>query len=352
MKALFVGLGGVGQRHLRNLLRLRPEAKVGAVRHSDRRFEIRNDLTADMSTDIVEKYGIRCFSDFAAAIAWRPDLAVVANPSALHASTAIALISAGIPVLLEKPVATNRADADALIAAARESKAPVVTGFVLEIHPASEAVLRWIVGGRIGRILSAQIACHNFLPHSHPYERWTDFYIGRKDLGGGVILSETHSIEFVHRLFGLPKRVLAVGGRLGRYESDVEDTVSVLLEYQRDGRPLPVQMHLSMVERPVERFLALNGEGGRIEWRPLEGYARVLDPEGAVVEVSPRFDGDYNDLFVEEMRRFLTELDTGEPGVCGLQATFGAQTLAFAIQESLATGQPATPTKERLVARS
>lgn len=52
VKVLFLGLGSVGQRHLRNLRQLRPGAGIAAVRHDDRWFEITPDLAADRSVDM------------------------------------------------------------------------------------------------------------------------------------------------------------------------------------------------------------------------------------------------------------------------------------------------------------
>ena len=59
MKALFVGLGGIGQRHLRILRDLMPKVEISAVRRRGRRFEITDQLEADYSVDLIEKYQIR-----------------------------------------------------------------------------------------------------------------------------------------------------------------------------------------------------------------------------------------------------------------------------------------------------
>ena len=121
MKALFFGLGGVGQRHLRNLKALNPGCQVAAVRHKGRTFEISNDLKMDETVNIVEKYNVEVLPDMAAGLAFGPDLAVVANPSAKHVNTCLPLLDAKIPVFLEKPAATNRGDFQALSAASAAS---------------------------------------------------------------------------------------------------------------------------------------------------------------------------------------------------------------------------------------
>ena len=59
MRAVFFGLGGAGQRHLRNLKFLYPECEIAAIRSVNRTFEISNDLTANPDVDIMDKYNIR-----------------------------------------------------------------------------------------------------------------------------------------------------------------------------------------------------------------------------------------------------------------------------------------------------
>jgi len=64
MKVLFFGLGGIGQRHLRNLRKIQPDIQIAAFRNKGRTFEIGNDLLPDYNSDIVSKYNISTFEKF------------------------------------------------------------------------------------------------------------------------------------------------------------------------------------------------------------------------------------------------------------------------------------------------
>ena len=61
MRVLFIGLGGVGQRHMRNILKISPKSEIFAVRQTNKNFEIDNNLNVDYSTNIMglKKYYIR-----------------------------------------------------------------------------------------------------------------------------------------------------------------------------------------------------------------------------------------------------------------------------------------------------
>ena len=58
MRALFIGLGGAGQRHLRLLKEMYPDAEVAAVRTRRRIFEIDDDLKVNENINLEEKFGI------------------------------------------------------------------------------------------------------------------------------------------------------------------------------------------------------------------------------------------------------------------------------------------------------
>ena len=58
MNVLLIGLGGVGQRHLRVLKDIDPLVNVFAVRKKNRKGEISDQMQLDDSVDIIDKYNI------------------------------------------------------------------------------------------------------------------------------------------------------------------------------------------------------------------------------------------------------------------------------------------------------
>ena len=279
MKALFLGLGGVGQRHLRNLLKLIPDAEIGAVRHSNRTFEIKDDLSADHMVDIAEKYQITTFSGLDGAINWHPDMAVISTPSHYHVEPATRLLKNNIPVLLEKPVSHNREGLDLLMKCARESKAFIMVAYMLHFHPGIKQVFTALKENKIGKIYSVQVTLCAHMPSWHPYEKYTDFYAGKKDYGGGVILTGIHPVDLIYAMFGLPVSLYSIGGKVSVYDIDVEDTVMTLFDYNLSGMKFPVSLNMSFVERPLQHSISLWGEKGQIFWNEITGYCKVKNEE-------------------------------------------------------------------------
>lgn len=306
MKVLFLGLGGAGQRHLRNLRVLRPEATILAVRHAGRRFEIGDDLAPDFSTDIVSKYGIRILPDLEAAIADRPDLAIVASPSSLHVKQATILIESGVPTFIEKPLATSREGLDRFYTVVRQHGIPVAVGYQLRHHPCVQRLKALLDAHRIGRVQSIEVTVHSHMPSWHSYEKPHEFYAGVAALGGGVILTEIHEIDMLCWLFGRPQKVAAFGGAVGGYDIDVEDTVAAILKFPG---PLVVTLVMSFVQRPPGRRFIVNGSNGRIVLMIPRASIVVEDITGGEIERLEVADFDRNAMFVAELRDFLAAVE-------------------------------------------
>jgi predicted dehydrogenase len=330
MRVLFLGLGGVGQRHLRNLRSLHPDAVVAAVRHAGRAFEIGNDLKPDHTVDIVARYGITCLPDLAAGIAWKPDFAVVATPSSLHVAQVSALIQAGIPVFVEKPLATSAEGLDALYALAKAQAVPVGVGYHLRFHPCVRRLRELLARDAVGKVQSLEVAVHSHMPSWHGYEKPNEFYAGVKALGGGVVLTEIHEIDLLCWMFGRPERVAAFGGRRSDLDIDVEDTISAILDFSG----LSCALTLSFVQNPPMRRFVVNGSLGRIVMEIPRLSIVAWDEAGNEFDRLDKPDFDRNLMFVEELSAFISALDGAAPPV-GLAQVRDGQDTALALLDAL-----------------
>ena len=117
MKILFVGLGGIGQRHLRNLRQLRGDSvEVSAWRTRREMHTLTDRLEIEPGVDVEERYGVRCVSDLEKALGEKPDVVFVCNPTALHVDVALAAARAGCDIFIEKPVSDRLEQTEDLVA--------------------------------------------------------------------------------------------------------------------------------------------------------------------------------------------------------------------------------------------
>lgn len=91
------------------------------------------------------------FADIDRALEIGIDLAVVATPTPLHTDSARQLLEAGVPTLVEKPLALTPGDAADLVAVAARSGTPLAVGHVERFNPAVQLVKAMLVKGRLGQ---------------------------------------------------------------------------------------------------------------------------------------------------------------------------------------------------------
>ncbi|HZQ58517.1 MAG TPA: Gfo/Idh/MocA family oxidoreductase [Acidimicrobiales bacterium] len=337
-RALVVGLGSIGQRHARNLRALLGDALVLSALRSRRAPRIVTDALDGADGDPERDCDGGVFTDLSSALATKPDVVVVCNPSRLHVEVALAAVEAGADVFVEKPVSDTLDGVGALVRAATARRAVVGVGCQLRFHPALRRLQEVLAAGLLGRLVAAHVEEGEYLPGWHPYEDYRTSYAARRDLGGGVVLTQVHELDYVHWLWGLPRSVFAVGGRVSDLEIDVEDTASMLLDCRVDGRPFPVHVHLDYLQRPPRRACRVVGTDGSVDIDLLAPALTRRDATGRVVEelAFPGFER--AQLFVDEMRVFLGAVaDRSAPPV-GLAHALGTLQLALAARRSLESG--------------
>ena len=337
MKALFLGLGGVGQRHLRNMLKLFPDTKVGAVRHCNRTFEISNDLQVDYSVNIMDKYSIKSFSSLADGLKWHPDLAIVSTPSHYHVEPTIQLLGEKIPVFLEKPVSHNYDNLDKLMKLSKDNNTEVMVGYMLHFHPGVKQLFEAVNNKKIGRIYNVQVTMSSYMPSWHQYEKYNEFYAGMKKYGGGVILTGIHPVDLIYTMFRKPKSLLSLGGKLSDLDINVEDTITTLFDYEIDGKKMPVTLTMSFVQRPLEHFIAIRGEKGKLYWDEISGHFSYVDGLTNEVYTIENKSFERNDMFTEEMKHFVDCLKSGKRTITSISKIIEGHIIALKMKESLIT---------------
>src|SRR5579862_6426793 len=115
-KALFCGLGSIGQRHLRNLRALLGDSvEILAFRDRGGGPVLNADMTVREGANLEETYALRSFLGLAEALAERPDAVFVTNPNRLHLPIALAAARAGCHLFIEKPIADETEGVEELI---------------------------------------------------------------------------------------------------------------------------------------------------------------------------------------------------------------------------------------------
>lgn len=340
MKILFCGLGGIGQRHLRNLRQvLGDELEVHAYRVRGQRLKLRDNLTVDEGADLERDYRIVVHHTLAEALAQTPAAVFICNPNALHVPVALDCVRAGVPVFMEKPLASELTGIDQLLAEVAQRGLPFHVGYNFRFHPGLQRLKALLEGGFFGRLLSVRAQIGEYLPNWHRYEDYRQMYAARADQGGGVILSQIHEMDLICWFFGLPRSIVTHGGQLSHLQIDVEDSASSLMRSDSPAGSFPILLHQDFLQRPPVRCFTIVGDTGYAEIDLLANRLRIHGAEGELQEADDFPGFVRNDMFLAQTRHFLACLSGSAMPAVDLHEAVQSLRLALAARRSLNEGR-------------
>lgn len=290
LKVLIAGFGSIGRRHYQNLLAL-----------GQRDFVFYRSRKGTLDDAAIGQWP--AFTDLSEALSCGPELAIIANPTSLHLPTALQAAEANCHLLIEKPLSQSLESCDRLADLVRERHLTALVGCQFRFHPLLIRLRQEIATGRLGEIFGARAEWGEFLPAWHPWEDYRQSYSSRDELGGGVILTLIHPIDYLCWLFGKVQRVQAMTRSLEYLATPAgEDAADILLKF-RSG--VVAQVHLDYHQRPPVHRLSLWGQLGRAVCDFQAGSLEWTDLDGKIAAETPPAGFERNTMFMDEMRHLL-----------------------------------------------
>jgi len=288
---LIAGLGSIGRRHLGNLRAL---GCTNFVFYRTYQSTMADPETGDCPST----------SNLQEALLRRPKIAVISNPTSLHVEVALAAAEAGCHLFIEKPLCNSLEHCHELADLAAQRALTTMIGCQFRFHPLLISLRNQLGSGRLGKVLKAHAEWGEFLPEWHPWEDHRKSYSSRPELGGGVVLTLIHPIDYLYWLFGPVREVNA----------EIRDEPSLQTATEDDWAEIDLQfsggqvakVHLDYMQKPPVHRLLVSGERGQAN---LDFHAGTLTWEstdsGAETECVPE-GFERNTMFVDEMKHFLS----------------------------------------------
>ena len=193
MNILILGLGSIGQRHLRNLKLIEPKSNFYTIRKK-KNVPLLNNFNKVLKGDIQKKYSLKYFKSLSEIYnnKIKIDCAFVCTPSSMHISQTIDLLNYKIPCFIEKPLGSSSNRLKELTKVYYKNNVITMMGYQLRFNP----LIKFLE-----KTISAHIHHGENIKDFHPYEDYRISYAANKKLGGGVILSQIHEIDYFLHLF-------------------------------------------------------------------------------------------------------------------------------------------------------
>lgn len=211
-----VGGGLIGKRHLEEIDRS-ADARIHSIVEPGPDGEV-----------LAARYGVRLYPTLDELLAGeKPDGIILATPNRLHAEGGLACVAAGVPVIVEKPIADTVENASRLVEASDAAGVPVLTGHHRNYGPVMAKARAIVQSGRLGPLVAVVGTAMFYKPDDY-------FDVGdgwRRNLGGGpILLNLIHEVNNLLSLVGDIVRVQAVTSNATR-GFPVEDTAAMVFTF-------------------------------------------------------------------------------------------------------------------------
>lgn len=318
-RVVVVGVGSIGERHLRCFLKT-ARAQVGLV-----------EVNPELRSLVAARYGISdAFGDLEAALGAEFDAAVVATPAHLHVAIATRLAEAGLDLLIEKPLSVSFEGVDDLLAVVSQKGRVAAVAYNYRAMAPLVAMRDAIRSGRFGRPVEVVACCGQHFPTYRPAYR--EIYYRSRATGGGAVQDAlTHIVNAAEWVVGPVRSVVADAAHFVLEGVEVEDTIHVLARhdyaiasYTLNQHQAPNEVVVTVVcERGAARF---EGHENRWRWATEPGAPWRDEPSPAV---------ERNEIYLRQAHRFLDAREGRATVACTLEEGFQTLRVNVAILASL-----------------
>ena len=290
LTALFVGLGSIGTRHLKNLKTLAPE---GVRVHA-----LRSDLSRPLREGVEPLLDAQ-FTSLEQALP-HYDLAFITNPTSLHAETLTALGGRADTLFIEKPIfSAEQAELNLKELLPGGQKAYVAAP--MRWSAVMIAVQKWLRANPALAPYSARVICSSYLPDWRPGVDYRTVYSAHKAMGGGVTIDLIHEWDYLVSLFGKPLEIRNFKGQYSELEVDSDDLSVYIARWPH----MLGEVHLDYFGRTYRRSMELFTPAGTLTAD--FGAATLTLPDGTVRDYKESTDAWYQ----REMTYFLDYAKNG-----------------------------------------
>ncbi|MHA2246021.1 MAG: Gfo/Idh/MocA family protein [Candidatus Hodarchaeales archaeon] len=288
MKLGIIGLGSIGQRHIRCLGELGYK-EIFALR-------TRKGTIEELPDDL--KY-VKQYLDPDHFYSLDLDGVIISNPTSLHIETMKEPLQRIIPIFIEKPIADSLEQMKKIQG---YDVSNVMVGYCLRYNKIINVIKDYISSGKLGEIHKANLYSGHFLPLWHPYADYRLEYYARKDLGGGVLRTLSHEIDLMHYLFGRVKELFALVEKISNLEIDVDDNVFMICKMINNAY---VTIELDFLNPLSSRKGNILGSKGKLEYcfSKLSVTFTDYDAETKTLYENPNLDP--NKMYLDQMKAFI-----------------------------------------------
>ena len=266
---LVIGYGSIGRRHVFNLLN---HTNFKIIIFSQRTSIIRNDFKKISKQMLVNRLEIS--NSLEKSLLLHPKIAFISNETSKHISVGIKLARKGIDIFIEKPLSNSSNDIKQFEKIIINKKLISMVGCNFRFFPPFKEIKKLLNKKITGKIYSIQLENSSYLPDWHPYENYEKSYAAKKNLGGGVTLTQIHELDYLCWFFGLPIEVTTIMDKISSLKINVDDISESILKFANSSI---AKIHLDFIQKPSYKSCKIIGSKGIISWNSDENEIKFFN---------------------------------------------------------------------------
>lgn len=253
IKFAVVGCGHIGKRHAEMITRA-PEAELVALIDIKRKEELNLN-----GFDVPVYHSVSAFLNSGQDA----DVINIATPNGFHASQALECLEARKHVVIEKPLALSKKDAEKVIFKALHVHKHVFAVMQNRFSPPSVWVKDLVESGRLGKIFMVQLNC--YWNRDNRYYK-ADSWHGKRDLDGGTLYTQfSHFIDMMYWLFGDIHNIQSkIACHNHKHLTEFEDSGFVSFDFV-DGGIGSLNFSTSIWDKNMESSMTVIAENGSLK---------------------------------------------------------------------------------------
>jgi UDP-N-acetyl-2-amino-2-deoxyglucuronate dehydrogenase len=253
IKFAVVGCGHIGKRHAEMITRNTACELVALIDVKDK-----SDLG-------IEHYNVPVFKSLEEFLSANVDVNVVsiATPNGFHAEHALKCLTAEKHVVIEKPIALCKSDAELIVQKSLQVNRKVFAVMQNRFSPPSVWIKDLVDSGKLGKIHMVQLNCY-WNRDERYYKK--DSWHGKKDLDGGTLYTQfSHFIDIMYWLFGDVENIQAKLRDFNHQElTDFEDSGFVSFDFVNGGMG-SLNYSTAVWNQNLESSMTIIGDNGAIK---------------------------------------------------------------------------------------
>jgi len=318
LKALVVGYGSIGKRHIENLSKLKNMEIIVCTKRKNDKF--------------LKQKKCKIYASINDCLKEKPTFGIITNETHFHIKSAIILAKSGIHMLIEKPLSDTLQNTEKLLKIVKKKKLVILIGCNLRFHPSIILMRDIISHGDLGKIISARVENGSFLPDWHPDKNYRTNYAARNDLGGGVVLTCIHEIDYLYWFFGSVSDVFSITGRYSNLDIRSEDLSAIILKFKNN---IIAEAHLDYFQQPSARNCKIIGTKGTLVWDIKTNSVLLYDTKNKKwIQKLKISNFNLNKTYVQELTHFIECIKGKTKPINDLKEGIYSLKIALAIKKS------------------